>query len=211
MFWAATQLQLPMTGANNSTTFVDVSSFNRTVSPFGNAKISTSLGFPAAYFDGAGDYLTAPLIPPGVNDFTIEMYIQPETLPASRRALATFSLGQPNYSGTLYQVNNQVFIWLGDANRCVISGLQLNAIQHIAWTRTNRVNRVFLDGVPAAATYTDSANYDVTYTGNTMRIAHNGAAGPSEFYQGYILGYRYTAASRYVAAFTPPPLPFEVF
>lgn len=207
VFWLATQLQLPMTGANDSTSFVDVSSFGRTVTPVGNARISTALGDPAGLFDGNGDYLTAPLTPPGGGDFTVEMYLQPTSLSGYRALTALSSV----YNGTLYQYNNQLLLYLDAASQCVISGLQTGVMQHVAWTRTGRVNRVFLNGVPAAATYTDTMDYSASYTGSTMRIGHVAAAGTGEFYQGYMRSYRYTAASRYATAFTPPSLPFEAF
>jgi len=56
-------LLLHMEGANNSTTFTDSTNTPRTVTAYGNAKISTTeykFGSSSADFDGNGDYLRIP-------------------------------------------------------------------------------------------------------------------------------------------------------
>ena len=53
-------LHLPMTGANNSTTFIDVSPTPKTITRYGNTKILTAQskwGQGSVYFDGTGDNL----------------------------------------------------------------------------------------------------------------------------------------------------------
>ena len=62
-YYHATALLLPFTGANNSTTFTDASPNPKTITPYGNTKISTAQskwGSGSGYFDGSGDYLTTP-------------------------------------------------------------------------------------------------------------------------------------------------------
>jgi hypothetical protein len=68
-------------GTNGSTTFTDSSSYGHTVTPAGNAQISTTqskFGGASMYFDGSGDYLE---IPPsiefdlGFGAFTVEAWI----------------------------------------------------------------------------------------------------------------------------------------
>lgn len=57
-------LHLPMTGANNSTNFVDVSGAAASITVQGNTKISTAQskwGYGAAYFDGDTDWLAVAL------------------------------------------------------------------------------------------------------------------------------------------------------
>lgn len=56
-----TALLLHMEGANNSTAFTDSSNLLKTVTPSGDAKISTAQskwGSGSGYFDGTGDFLT---------------------------------------------------------------------------------------------------------------------------------------------------------
>lgn len=63
-YWSSTNLALQMEGANNSTNFVDSSSFAvSALSPVGQAKISTAQfdkGASSAYYDGSGDYISVP-------------------------------------------------------------------------------------------------------------------------------------------------------
>jgi hypothetical protein len=73
-------LHLPMTGENNSTAFVDVSETGSTVTPQGNAKISTAQskwGSGSAYFDGDADWLAVALSSIiGTGYYTIRFWFQ---------------------------------------------------------------------------------------------------------------------------------------
>lgn len=81
-YYNYTSLLLPMTGANNSTTFTDASPTPKTVAAGGNAKISTEQsqwGSGSGYFDGSGDYLVVPDsddLSFGDRDFTVECWIR---------------------------------------------------------------------------------------------------------------------------------------
>lgn len=58
--WNSAVLALHLDGENNATVFPDVSPSGKTITPFGNVKISTAasrFGGASAAFDGAGDYL----------------------------------------------------------------------------------------------------------------------------------------------------------
>ena len=74
-------LLLHMDGANNSTTFTDRSYSPKTVTAFGNAKISTAqskFGGASAAFDGSGDYIEFDRgtdLQFGAGDFTIEGWV----------------------------------------------------------------------------------------------------------------------------------------
>jgi hypothetical protein len=74
-------LHLPMTGANNSTTFTDVQPTPKTITRNGDTKISTAQskwGQGSGYFDGTGDYLTLANhadFALGAGNFTIEFWI----------------------------------------------------------------------------------------------------------------------------------------
>jgi len=94
-YWDNVVLYLPMTGANGSTTFTDVSKYGHAVTRNGDAVISTAQAPPLAgvsssgYFDGSGDKLTSasnPLFAMGTGDFTIEIFTRrfADTKPYSR-------------------------------------------------------------------------------------------------------------------------------
>lgn len=70
-------------GANNSTTFTDQSPVGRTLTAFGNAKISTTafvFGTSSAYFDGSGDYVdaTTQVTIDGTTSWTWESWFRPD-------------------------------------------------------------------------------------------------------------------------------------
>lgn len=76
-------MHLPMTGENNSTTFTDVSQSPKTVTSYGDAKISTNQskwGGGSGYFDGSGDYLSFPytgfnFLTNTTESFTVEAWV----------------------------------------------------------------------------------------------------------------------------------------
>lgn len=77
-YFANVVLLLHADGADGSTTFTDSSSYARTVTGLGNAKISTTqsvFGGSSIYLDGAGDALSVPhaaSLQAGSSDFTFE-------------------------------------------------------------------------------------------------------------------------------------------
>jgi len=79
--YSSVSLLLNGNGTNGSTTFTDSSSYGHTVTPVGNAQISTTqskFGGSSMYFDGSGDYLE---VPPSAGfdfdygSFTVEAWI----------------------------------------------------------------------------------------------------------------------------------------
>lgn len=70
-------------GAAGSTTFVDKSPSPKIITPFGDAKIDTSVtlfGAPTVLFDGSGDYLSVANSTDfdlGAGDFCFEMFVRP--------------------------------------------------------------------------------------------------------------------------------------
>lgn len=90
------QLLLHCDGENNSTTFTDDSGTSKTVTPYGDAKISTSqskFGGASAYFDGTGDYLGTPDHDDwnfGSGNFTIDMWVNFDTLSGNGGAYSDY-------------------------------------------------------------------------------------------------------------------------
>ena len=76
-----TVLLMHCDGANNETTFTDSSSYNKSLTAYGNAKKTTSFqkfGTASAIFDGSGDRIEAGSSADfafGTGDFTVEMWI----------------------------------------------------------------------------------------------------------------------------------------
>jgi len=78
--YSSVSLLLNGNGTNGSTTFTDSSSYGHTVTPGGNAQISTTqskFGGASMYFDGSGDYLEIPddtSLHLGSDNFTFEFW-----------------------------------------------------------------------------------------------------------------------------------------
>ena len=79
-FLSNVRLLLPLMGNNNSTTFIDESFSPKTVTRYGDVKISTAQskwGSGSGYFDTDFDrlHITDSAIESGTNDFTIELWV----------------------------------------------------------------------------------------------------------------------------------------
>lgn len=104
-YFANVVLLLHADGADGSTTFTDSSSYARTVSGLGNAKISTTqsvFGGSSIYLDGAGDALSVPhaaSLQAGSSDFTFEARVRLDDISSyhgifSKRATDSGSSGE---------------------------------------------------------------------------------------------------------------------
>ena len=75
--WANVVLCINPAGAHGSTNILDAKGKSITVG--GDAAISTGLGYPAVWFDGAGDFLKIPYsadLAFGSADFTVELFVR---------------------------------------------------------------------------------------------------------------------------------------
>lgn len=168
-YFANVQLLMPMTGANNSTTFTDVSSFSRTVTPLGGTIISTrqsKWGGSSVYFDGVDDRLTIPynanLLQWYNADFTVEYWIYVVNMstmftghsgPGIPAALGhgtnvdtvDWSFG-PTTSGTIrfYYYDKATFNQRSVTSTATITA---NTWNHIAMTRTSSGINVYVNGI----------------------------------------------------------------
>ena len=214
---ANTSLLLDFAGADNSTTFTDISGNPKTITPSGNAKISTAqfkFGGSSGYFDGTGDYLSTPNATDfdlGSSDFTIECWIYPTSIPSLGHIVgkwyttATSSwllyVNAPGYIGASYSSNGnwQETNYLQSSS----STVTLNTWAHVAWVRSGSKMKVFYNGVlVASGTFSDSifnTTNDVTIGGNLW----------NQFFNGYIDDLRVTKGiARYTVDFTPPDREF---
>lgn len=175
----------------------------------GNAARSSAqskFGGYAAYFDGSGDYLTAPTgadFAFGTGDFTVECWINPVSVAGltviyDSRTGSVGSVGGISIavsSGTLRCDTNVANVLTGGV---VTTG----AWQHVALSRASGVFKLWLGGSQVAtsgAAYTLSDGYMFVGTDKT------GAA----YFNGYIDDLRITnGVARYTANFTPPSSAF---
>lgn len=200
--FSSVQLLLHMNGSNGSTTFTDSSSAARTVTPSGNAQISTAqskFGGASGYFDGSGDYLTATVTGGfGSGDFTLEFWYY--------KIANTGMLFNSRSSGTSangFDIRHNLevttdFVFLFSA-----ATISTNQWVHVAITRSGTTLRRFINGTLNGSTTTST-----NYSGTDFKIGGS-PHGNVGYLTGYIDDVRVTVGTaRYTASFTPPTAAF---
>ena len=223
--FADVSLLLKGEGTNGSTTILDSSSNNLSVSVNGDAQISTAVNTPfgtsdgVLAFDGNGDYLTVPANADcnfGTGDFTVEAWV-------NRTAIAdnTIIAGRGPTNGTfMFTIfSNNLRIGRNNVSWDLISpALSFNTNQwyHIAAVRENNVAYLFVDG-SVVASGSNTQTYNLTEPSDTnfavgARQALCVTDTVSNFMQGYISNLRITkGVARYTSNFTPPTAPFPIY
>ena len=199
-------------GANNSTTFTDKSSSPKTVTPFGDAKISTAIADPfgategVMRFDGTGDYLrvAASSAFSFGGDFTVEFW-------------ARVSI----YSAVGIYTNNSVGTWSGfhiDDSRIEVTGvgsvdypngaLAINSWVFCTLARSGTSLVFYRNGI-AEITRTSSGTFGDGTNSPGIGLLDSYGGAPRAFYNGYLAQLRVTKGfALYTANFTPPSGPF---
>ena len=201
--FANVSLLLSMEGANNSTTFTDLSNNAFTVSVFGDAKVVTTDGdfsSGALDLDGSGDYLTTPADPAfafGTGDFTIECYLKADIVSSND---GVFSFGTNQLMLAIF--SSDWYLGTEGSGGTNMGSATASTRQHVAVTRSGTTLRLFVDGVEKGST-SNSANL----TNDFMNI---GFYFSSDYpFDGRISWLRVTkGVARYTANFTPPTAPF---
>lgn len=225
-FFSSTSLLLKADGANNSTTFVDSSPNNLTISRLGNAKISTAqskYGGSSAYFDGSGDYLTVAAnnaFEFGTGDFTIESWVHLTNNNIAYQMVASIAWGtgkavQLRYGDAGFgyklqvtvQSSSSAVVWSTAATQTT----HRNTWVHLAFTRASGVCRLFVNGVVQNINSGTPSTYPFTSFTDTSNITGNIglAVGANRIGTNALFGYlddvRITkGVARYTANFTPP-------
>lgn len=205
----APSLLLNFDGTNGSTTFTDSSANVFTVTPVGNAQLSTTgpkFGSACGLFDGTGDYLDLPAnaafsFP---DQFCVDTWVHIGSKTAFRCVfeIGLFSAGimlRVDTGGNNVYVNNTS---LGD----IESFITLNTWTHLAITRDGaNLVRVFVDGVQRlSATVTGTVNSGAA--ASRVGSARNTAG---QDLQGRLDEFRVVkGAAVWTANFTPPAAPY---
>lgn len=210
-YWASVALLLPMNGSNGSTTFVDRSSSNRTMTVYGNSQISTAqskFGGSSGLFDGTGDYLTqasAAAFAVGSADFTVEAWVYP-TLNATRFRMIASTRSDTPGDGWEFGLlaDNRLFFYgynAGSAPMVVTSsgGVSASVWTHVAAARVGSNLRLFVNGTHDG---TDSSLSALTQ-GSELYVGRIQPATGRDWH-GYINDLRITiGVGRYSSSFTP--------
>lgn len=211
LYVGGTSLLLHGNGADGSTVFTDET--GKTVTPYGNARISTAqskFGGSSMYFDGVGDYVTVPgVVGFGSENFTIEAWVYLPNTPSGNYAAVLDTRTSGGGGGSvLFGVNSsrQLVYYRSSSTSNTSGTVPLNQWVHIAACRTQGVLSLFIDGLKSAniADAEDKLATSATYVGRVyddMNPAFNG----------YIEDLRVTKGiALYTADFTPPTAPLEI-
>ncbi len=198
-------------GTNGSTTFTDSSSYGHTVTPVGDAQISTAqikFGVSSMYIDGTGDYLSLPddqsAFDFGTGDFTIECWIYwvggaNGNLFSQRHAWYTNDTGM---TWRINDSNDSISFWHGDGLdgfTTPSNSISKNTWTHIALTRDSNTFTIWVNG-QSEATNTITANM-IYYAPVIGRVQGVNAA----YLNAYLDDYRITkGVARYISNFDPP-------
>ena len=213
-FFSNVSLLLHGDGANGSTVIRDSSSLMNTVTPVGNAQISTAqskFGGASILFDGTGDRLTLSTNESFTlsGDFTIEFWIRINNMQVSgilsNGASIFFSTAVALILNQSAQLN-KISLWnyLSSTNAAIVATNTLitNQWYHVAFVRSSSTVTPYLDGVSSSSA-SDANTY--SFSSTLLRI---GAYWGGDF-NGYIDDLRITkGVARYTANFTPPTAPF---
>jgi hypothetical protein len=213
-YWSSVVLLAHFNGTNGSTTIVDSSNSNRSISCTGNAQISTaqyrSGSSSAGYFDGSGDYMTVVDTPDIVlsGDFTIEGFVKcPEA--ATTQSLITlggvdWQLAKATNSGGF---NGRVSLWDGTSTRMLtaVGTIGNDLWWYWGWTRSGSLHTIWSgqDGSSIGSVMTTSWSG----SGNSINptsIILGSYSGGAEYLNGYLAEVRITnGVCRYSSSFGP--------
>jgi len=163
------------------------------------------------YFDGNGDWLTAPSSAAfafGTGDFTIEFWVN-FTSTANRQDIIWVNVSASDRLGIIYNISaNNITYYISPTVANAINGPftpTAGVWYHIALTRASGSSRLFINGTQGGSTYADSRNYNTA--AYEVFIGRDSAAA-SSYLNGYISNARIVKGTAvYTASFTPPTSP----
>ena len=211
-YFMYTTLLLSGNGTNNAqnNTFLDSSTNNFAITRAGNTTQGTFSPYGpnwSNYFDGTGDYLTAPnnaAFNFGTGDFTVECWVYVISFTGSTNVIiSTYQNGSNGW--TIGIVSNVFYGSVAGDSVEIYSSVtpQVNTWTHLALTRSSTTLSLFVNGV-VAATQSNSTNMSTT---SALTIGTNVGGGALNF-TGYISNFRIVKGTAlYTTTFTPNTTP----
>jgi len=183
----------------------------------GSAQVSTSVvkyGTGSISFNGLNSIVYEPsniVYGYGTGDFTIEFWVRlNSTSTQTIFSNITLASGLSVAPHIYYQNASSIRYYVNGADRITGSALNINQWYHIAVCRSGTSTKMFIDGVQAGSTYTDTNNY-----GSSNPLILGDYASPptqASLLNGYLDDIRVTrGVARYTANFTPPAAAFPNF
>jgi len=215
-FSASVTVGMHFNGANNGTTFTEVT--GKTVTAIGDAKTVTAqskFNGSSLYCDGTGDGVSIPNsadVLLGSGDFTVEVFARLSDLTAVSSIFNVWG-SSGNWSWGLFHYSGNIqFAFSTDGTtqtNAVIatSGISANTWVHLEVVRSGPNIYVFIDGVQKGATYSvGSSAFYASSSDLGVGIIPSTAYGPCA---AYFADFRLTKGARHIANFTPPAVSFR--
>jgi hypothetical protein len=179
--------------------------------PFGNTVTSSSqvkfAGTRSVYFDGVGDYLTAPssaTMGIGTGDFTIECWFYATDGAIDVGVWDTHSQSSSSDGLTLTRITPTTFrVW--DSSQILVSSATAitDNWNHLAVVRNSGTLELFVNGV-SQGTVSNSTNMNSAQEIMIGAGRYSNTAAPTAFVKGYMQDFRITKGlARYTSNFTP--------
>lgn len=204
-YFDSVALLLSMNGVNTSTTFLDTSKNNVTVTAYNGAQIRTAqskFGGASGFFDGNGFIETGTygnLEFPG--DFTVELWVYT----SSWSSLPVLFEHGVYTNGIMLRPRQQDDLYVNNVNFGSLGARLTDQWVHYAITRAGTTVRAFVNGTQAA---TNTVSGTVNSGGAAIRIGEARHTS-GQRYSGYMDDFRITkGVARYTANFTPPAAEF---
>lgn len=195
------------TGDNNHR-FIDEAGPKAIVTRAGNASQGTFSPFSPAgwsgYYDGTGDYLTAPANAEwafGTGDFTLEAWV---FLTANQVANSNIVTNFSNPNGWFFSFNTSpgnnypMFTTYTTVLLTATSAVSLNTWTHLAAVRSGTTLTIYINGTASGSTTNSST------LGDASAVLYSGFNGISAYFNGYISNLRVIKGlAVYTGNFTP--------
>ena len=191
--------------------FTDNSTNNFVLTPNGNTTVTGNNPFQAGYysnyFDGSGDYLTAPASSSWIfsGDYTLEAWVYPTVSGADMQISGTGGSGSNDQFGITSGVGTGRVYWAYAAvgnYLTTTATIPANAWTHIAVTRSSNTLRAFVNGVQVF-----SGTMSTTVGQNATNYIGRRSDGFNSF-TGYMSNLRLVNGTAvYTSAFTPSTTP----
>ena len=144
----------------------------------------------------------------GTGDFTLEGWFYLNHVMDQWVVLIADTLYASSGGWSFYTLNGTLYFWKGGSAVVIGGTVTANTWHHIAFSRESGSNKIFVDGVLAATTNSDSTDYtDNEISIGANAVDKNGDLGSYGF-NGYASNVRVIKGTAlYTAAFTPPTGP----
>ena len=218
----------PLTAVTNtklltcqSNRFVDNSTSDHTITASGNAAVSAfgssltrkvynaGVNGASAYFDGSGDWLVASSGSTdfgfGTDDFTMEFWINPNTV--SSQGVLSMLTSASDTAPHIY-LENTLRFYDGGGDRITSSTIAVGQWYHVAVCRSSSSTKMFINGVQAGSTYSDSNNYGTSKPCVVGSYYSSGSVVTGSTANSIISDVRIVKGTAvYTSNFTPPTAP----